>query len=192
MNATSLKSSIKLILQPNSEREDERQPGFVGPGSVELGFADYTSGCYLSTGDYGNYLDLRFYLRKEFESSGQPKQVKVRASQNKNCRSESDDPHYRGNVEILDRKYKLKAWIRHNPATSLLCIEAVFEPADHVEPGELSPLAQVAQQAAFDFLSTLGVSVKPLPIEGPKTMAASPRKKESDPDLHGEPDDIPF
>jgi hypothetical protein len=139
MSTTAPKSQIKLILQPNSEREDERQPGFIGPGSLGLGLGDYTSGCYLSTGDYGNYLDLHFYLRKEFESCGQPKQVKVRISQNKNRRQKSDDPHYRGNVEIFGAKYRLKAWIRQNPATSLLYIEIVFEEAEHVEPGELSP-----------------------------------------------------
>jgi hypothetical protein len=188
----SSKPAIKLVLQPNSEREDERQPGFVGPGSVDPGLGNYTSGCYLSTGEYGNYLDLRFYLRKEFESSGQPKQVKVRASQNKNCRPQSDDPHYRGNVEILDAKYKLKAWIRQNPATSLLYIEVVFGEAEQVDPGELSPLAQVAQQAASDFLAALGVSVKPLPIEPTKTTAESSQKRRHDPDPDAEPDDIPF
>jgi hypothetical protein len=192
MNAKLSKRLIKLILQTNSERENERQPGFVGPGSAELGLPDYTSGCYLSKGEYGNYFDLRFHLRKEFETSCQPKQVKVRASQNKNCRPESDDPHYRGNVEILDTKYKLKAWIRQNPATALLYIETVFVTANHVEPGELSPLAQVAQQAAFDFLSTLGVSVKRLPIERPKTIATSPPKRSGDPGLDAESDDIPF
>jgi hypothetical protein len=188
MNTTALKL-IKLILQPNSERADEKQPEFVGPGSADLGLGDYTSGCYLAKGEHGRYLDLRFYLQKEFENSGQPRQVKVRASQNKNYRPKLDDYHYfRSNVEILDKKYKVKTWIRQNPATSLLYIEVVFEEAEHVEPGELSPLAQEAQQAAFDFLSTLGVSVKPLPIERPKTMAGSP----PNPDLDAEPDNIPF
>ena len=113
-------------LQPNSERADENQPGFVGPGCDELGLADYSSGCYLSPGGkYGPYADLRFYLRKESEDSGQPKQVKVSASQNQNCRPKSDDPHYfRRNVEILDRKYKVKVWIRQNPATALFYVKA--------------------------------------------------------------------
>jgi len=138
-------------------------------------------------------MDLRFYLRKEFESSGQPKQIKVLASQNRNCRPNSDDCHYfRANVEILEAKYKVKAWIRQNPATSLLYMEIVFEEAEHVEPGELSPLGQVAQQAAFDFLSTLGVNVKPLPIEQPKTIATSPQKTPGDPVIDAEPEDIPF
>jgi len=187
MNATQSKAT-KLILQPNSERAADNQPGFVGPGSPELGLADYTSGCYLSNGNYGNYMDLRFYLRKEFVSSGQPKQIKVLASQNKNCRPNSDDYHYfHCNLEILDRKYKLKAWIRQNPATVLLYVEVHFEAAEHVEPGEVSPLAQEAQQAAFHFLSNLGVSVKPLPIE-----RLSPQKKSDDPNVHAEPDYTPF
>ena len=193
MNTIPSKPAIKLILQPNAEREDERQPGFVGPGSADLGLDDYNSGCYLSTGEYGNYLDLRFYLRKESEISGQPKQVKVLASQNRNCRPNSDDYHYfRCNVEILGKKYKVKAWIRQNPATSLLYIEIVFEESEHVEPGELSPLAQLAQQSAFHFLSTLGVNVKPLAIERPKTMAAASQKTRREPDLNAEGDDIPF
>jgi hypothetical protein len=107
--------SVRLLLQPNSERDDERQPEFVGPGSADLGLADYISGCYLLTGDHGNYFSLRFYLRKEFETSGQPKQIKFTASKNKNFRPESDDPHYRNNVEILDVKYKLKALIQQIP-----------------------------------------------------------------------------
>ena len=193
MNTIQSKPAIKLILQPNSERADDNQPDFVGPGSAELGLADYASGCYLSKGQYGHYLDLRFYLRKGSETSGQPKQIKVLASQNKNCRPDSDDYHYfRCNVEIFDKKYKVKAWIRQNPATSLLDLEIVFEESAHVEPGELSPLAQVAQEAAFDFLSSLGVGVKPLPIERPKAMAAFPGKKQNDPDRQGEPDNIPF
>jgi hypothetical protein len=189
MNATSLKSSIKLILQPNSERADENQPGFVGPGSDELGLGDCTSGAYISTGDYGPYLDLRFYPPKKSEGS---EQLKIRASRNRNCRPNSDDYHYfRADVEILGKKYKVKAWIRQNPATSLLYIEIIFEESEHVEPGELSPLAQVAQQDAFDFLSTLGVNLKPLPIEPPKTAAAALQKnRPRKPDV--EPDDIPF
>jgi hypothetical protein len=77
-----------------------------------------------------------------------------------------------------------------DPATSLLYIEILFEESNHVEPGELSPLAQVTLQDAFDFLSTLGVNVKPLPIEQPKTMP--PQEKQRDSGLGGEPDDIPF
>jgi len=75
--------------------------------------------------------------------------------------------------------------------STFLC-KSHFEEAEHVEPGELSPLAQAAQQAAFDFLSGLGVSVKPLPIESPKTAAGSPPKKPRDPDLDAESDNIPF
>jgi hypothetical protein len=68
--------------------------------------------------------------------------VQIQMSQSRfGLRPGSDDPHYRGNVEILDAKHKFKAWIRQNPATSLLYIEAVFEKAEHIEPGELSPLA---------------------------------------------------
>ena len=144
------KPAIKLILQPNSEREDERH-------------------------------------------TGQPKQVKVLASQNRNCRPNSDDYHYfRCNVEILGKKYKAKAWIRQNPATSLLYIEIIFEESEHVEPGELSPLAQVAQQAAFDLLSALGVNVKPLLVEPTKNTVESSQKRRHDPNPDAEPDDIPF
>jgi hypothetical protein len=42
----------------------------------------------------GPYLDLRFYLPKELQSSGQAKQIKVLASQDKNCRPNSDDYHH--------------------------------------------------------------------------------------------------
>jgi hypothetical protein len=143
-------------------------------------------------------LPLKWQLRKLHGSSLlSPERIrKFRATQadqspgfqNKNCRPNSDDYHYfHCNLEILDRKYKLKAWIRQNPATVLLYVEVHFEAAEHVEPGELSPLAQEAQQAAFDFLSNLGVSVKPLPIE-----RLSPQKKSDDPNVHAEPDYTPF
>ena len=94
MNTTALKHTIKLILQPNSERADENKPGFVGPGSPDLGLADYTSGCYLSKDQWGPYLEFRFYLPKEFQSSGRAKQTKVLAFQNENFRPKSDDYHY--------------------------------------------------------------------------------------------------
>lgn len=199
MDTTPEKKVIKLILQPNSERGDARQPGFIGAGSAELGLSDYSSGCYLSTGEYGNYLDLRFNLRKEFEGSGQAKQIKVLASQNKNCQAEKDDPHYRVKTEILGAKYKVKAWIRQDPTTLLFYVEIVFEEAEQIEPGELSPLARTAQQDALDFLSGMGVSVKPLPIEVPKTAkpareAGNQSRAARDPGLdpEAEPDDIPF
>src|SRR5262249_15652472 len=132
MNTTSKKRVTKLILEPNAERTDERQPGFLGAGSPELGLADYTSGLYLSEGDYGPYASIRFYLKKESEGSGMPKQIKILESKNKNRRAGTDDPHYSGKTEILDTRYKVKIWIRQNPASSLLYIEVVFEEAEHV------------------------------------------------------------